>query len=179
MLTLFNRGDHDAFKAIFEQFFHSSCAFVNRYVESPEACEDIVQDTFINIWNKRGIFQDTLYFKAYLYKSLRNNAVYYLRGKKPGEDIDPKLHDDEYNVLQDMIIEEVHREIIAAIQKLPTQRRRIVELAMEGLSQEEIAEAMKISVNTVKTQKRKAFAALRVELNDLFVLIPLFVAPFS
>lgn len=59
-----------------------------------------------------------------------------------------------------IIEEEVHREIIAAIDKLPPERRRVVELSMVGYSQEEIAEKLNISVNTVKTQKRKAYAFL-------------------
>ena len=150
----FNRGDERAFKKLFDSFFGASCAFVKHYIPEHEAVEDVVQETF----------------KAYLYKSLRNNALFYLRQHRVNEEVDPRLEDNTESVLNVMIEEEVHREIIAAISKLPKERRRVVELSMAGFSQEEIAEKMAISVNTVKTQKRKAYAFLREELKHLFII---------
>ena len=170
LLHQFNRGDERAFKKLFDSFFGASCAFVKHYIPEHEAVEDVVQETFINLWEKRGIYSDMVYFKAYLYKSLYNNALFYLRQHKVSEDVDPGIEDDTESALNAIIEEEVHREIIAAIDKLPPERRRVVELSMVGYSQEEIAEKLNISVNTVKTQKRKAYAFLREELQHLFVL---------
>ena len=85
--------------------------------------------------------------------------------------IKPGLEDDTESALNAIIEEEVHREIIAAIEKLPPERRKIVELSMMGFSQEEIADKLEISVNTIKTQKRKAYAFLREELQHLFVFL--------
>ena len=170
LLEQFNKGNELAFKKLFDSFFRSSCAFVKRYIPDHEGVEDVVQETFINLWEKRGIYSDMVYFKAYLYKSLYNNALFYLRQHKVSEDVDPGIEDDTESALNAIIEEEVHREIIAAIDKLPPERRRVVELSMVGYSQEEIAEKLNISVNTVKTQKRKAYAFLREELQHLFVL---------
>ena len=169
LLYQFNKGDERAFKKLFGGLFKSSCAFVKRYIPDHGAVEDVVQETFINLWEKRGIYTDMVYFKAYLYKSLYNNALFYLRQHKISEDVDPGIEDNTETALAAIIEEEVHREIIAAIDRLPSERRRIVELSMAGHTQEEIAEKLKISVNTVKTQKRKAFAFLRAELQHLFV----------
>ena len=169
LLEQFNKGNEQAFKKLFDTFFGSSCTFVKRYIPDHEGVEDVVQETFINLWEKRGIYTDMVYFKAYLYKSLYNNALFYLRQHQVSEDVDPGLEDDTESALNAIIEEEVHREIIVAIDKLPSERRRVVELSMAGCSQEEIAEKLEISVNTVKTQKRKAFAFLREELQHLFV----------
>lgn len=169
LLHQFNKGDERAFKTLFDSFWGASCAFVKHYILEHEAVEDVVQETFINLWEKRGICTDMVYFKAYLYKSLRNNALFYLRQHRVNEEVNPGLEDDTESALNVMIEEEVHREIIAVINKLPKERRRIIELSMLGLSQEEIAEKMGISVNTVKTQKRKAYVFLRDELKHLFV----------
>ena len=144
LLYQFNKGDERAFKKLFDSFFKSSCAFVKRYISDHGAVEDVVQETFINLWEKRGIYSDMVYFKAYLYKSLYNNALFYLRQHKVSEDVDPGIEDDTESALNAIIEEEVHREIIA--------------------------EKLNISVNTVKTQKRKAYAFLREELQHLFVL---------
>ena len=169
LLYQFNKGDERAFKKLFDSFFGASCTFVRHYISEHEAVEDVVQETFINLWEKRGTCTDIVYFKAYLYKSLRNNALFYLRQHRMTEEVDLYLEDDTESALNLMIEEEVHREIFAAINKLPKERRRVVELSMSGCSQEEIAEKMGISVNTVKTQKRKAYTFLREELQHLFV----------
>lgn len=171
LLEQFNKGNELAFKKLFDSFFRSSCAFVKRYIPDHEGVEDVVQETFINLWEKRGIYTDMVYFKAYLYKSLYNNALFYLRKHKVNEEIDPGLEDDTESALNAIIEEEVHREIIAAIEKLPPERRKIVELSMMGFSQEEIADKLEISVNTIKTQKIKAYAFLREELQHLFVFL--------
>ena len=82
LLYQFNKGDERAFKKLFDSFFGASCAFVKHYIPEHEAVEDVVQETFINLWEKRGIYSDMVYFKAYLYKSLYNNALFYLRQHK-------------------------------------------------------------------------------------------------
>ena len=179
LLHQFNRGDERAFKKLFDSFFGASCAFVKHYIPEHEAVEDVVQETFINLWEKRGICTDMVYFKAYLYKSLRNNALFYLRQHRVNEEVDPRLEDNTESVLNVMIEEEVHREIIAAISKLPKERRRVVELSMAGFSQEEIAEKMAISVNTVKTIKLRAYRVLRERLKGIqWLLVETFVYYF-
>lgn len=170
-----SKGDERAFHKLFESFFKPSCAFVRRYIQEHEVVEDVVQETFIGIWEKREIFTDMVYFKAYLFKSLRNNAFFYLRQHIENETVNPAIEDDSESVLNAIIEEEVHREIIEAINKLPAERRRIILMTMSGNSQEEIAEKLNISVNTIKTQKRKAYAFLREELKNLFLFFLILV----
>lgn len=170
LLKRFNEGSDRAFKKLYDSCFGAACSFVARYVSDTFSVEDIVQDTFINVWEKRGTFTDIVHFKAYLYKSLRNNTLLLLRGNRPSEELSDSMEDDTDNVLQAIMTEEVHREIIAAIKKLPEERRKIIELTMLGNSQEEVARKLKISVNTVKSQKRIAYAFLREELKNLFSL---------
>lgn len=170
VLQQFNNGDEKAFKTIFDMFFKSSCAFVNNYVYEKDAVQDIVQETFINIWEKRGKYSDIIYFKSYLYKSLRNNSLYYLRQTKKEEEISYYLKDETEDLFKALVTEEVHREIIQAINKLPKERKKIIELSMRGLTHEEISKDLNISVNTIKTQKRKSYAFLRGELKNTFIL---------
>lgn len=165
-----NAGSERAFKEIFDRFFRSACTFVSRRVADPSAVEDIVQETFIHVWERRGRYPNALQFKAYLYKSLHNNALYHLRDRRPAEDVDPATEDETVNALGAIINEEVHREIHAAIQKLPPRRRKIIEMTLLEHTQEEIAQALHVTLNTVKTQKREAFDFLRAQLKDLFVL---------
>ena len=169
LLRNFNAGSERAFKKLYDSHFGAACSFVAQYVADTFTVEDIVQETFIHIWEKRGTYADFVHFKAYLYKSLRNNTLLFLRDSCPSEEPDASVPDDTDNALQAIITEEVHREIIAAIKKLPQERQKIIELTMLGDSQEEVARKLGISVNTVKTQKRMAYAFLREELKNLFV----------
>ena len=65
--------------------------FCETLIPDHEGVEDVVQETFINLWEKRGIYTDMVYFKAYLYKSLYNNALFYLRKHKVNEEMIPDL----------------------------------------------------------------------------------------
>lgn len=165
-----NEGDKTAFKKLFNKFFHSSCAFVNKYIAEKGAVEDVVQDTFINLWDKRKIFSGGLHFKSYLYKSLRNNSLYYLRQNKSNEEIPVDIKEENTDFLKSIIEEEISREITEAINNLPEQRKKIIELSLQGFKNEEISEELQISINTVKTQKRKAYAQLRENLENVFIL---------
>ena len=67
-----------------------------------------------------------------------------------------------------VVEEEVHRLVMEEINLLPEEQRRVILLHLEGKSNIEIAEAMEISVNTVKTHKARARQQLKVKLKDLF-----------
>ena len=126
LLRNFNAGSERAFKKLYDSHFGAACSFVAQYVADTFTVEDIVQETFIHIWEKRGTYTDFVHFKAYLYKSLRNNTLLFLRDSRPSEEPDASVPDDTDNALQAIITEEVHREIIAAIKKLPQERQKII-----------------------------------------------------
>ena len=69
---------------------------------------------------------------------------------------------------------EFNREISRAVSQLPEKRRQIILLSMTGMSVEQIAEALNISINTVKSQKTKAYTSLRQELKDISSFVFLF-----
>lgn len=174
VLSQFNAGDERAFQVLFYRFFKHASLFVKRFISDHDAIEDVVQETFIGIWEHRGACEDMLSFRAYLYKALRNNALYYLRKHHKEDEIDPALIDENGDFFAAIISGEVHREILNCVGKLSTERKKIIELTLQGHSQDEIATLLKISVNTVKTQKRHAYAFLRSELKNLFILFLLF-----
>ena len=86
LLRNFNAGSERAFKKLYDSHFGAACSFVAQYVADTFTVEDIVQETFIHIWEKRGTYADFVHFKAYLYKSLRNNTLLFLRDSRPSEE---------------------------------------------------------------------------------------------
>ena len=75
LIQRFREGDQRSFEKLFWTFFSSGRRFVRTFLIDDEAADDILQEVFIQMWNKRNIFNNETHFKAYFYKSLRNNTV--------------------------------------------------------------------------------------------------------
>lgn len=165
------QGNQSALKSLFDNFFKSGVLFVRNFIDDEAAAYDIVQEVFVNIWNNREVFSGSAHFRSYFYKSLKNRAFNHISRQTNNTPLLIDMQDDSTSVLDFMLREEVHRKIINAIANLPPERAKIIKLYMDGYSQEEISELLSISVNTIKTQKRKAYASLREELQDLFTFI--------
>lgn len=166
LIQRIKRGEVNAFKEFYLDFYPSLCIFANKYLEDEAASLDIVQEAFVYYWKKKNDFQTIDSVKAYLFKYIKNRSLNYLRDKKTRdravlEKMDSVLH------YRDTLIEtETYHLINKAISGLSPQGRRIIELSLDGLKNQDIADQLKISINTVKTIKLRAFKALRKELND-------------
>ena len=79
-----SRGDENAFKVLYEEFFHALLAVACKYVEM-ETAEDIVQDTFFKLWNTPQKFVQITDLRFYLYRSVQNQCLNYIRDKKVEE----------------------------------------------------------------------------------------------
>lgn len=168
LIKRFNQGDQRAFEELFHHFFDASLRFVASFIPGDPVAHDIIQDTFAGLWSKRRHFDNPLHFKAFLYKSLRNNTLFYLTRKRRTTGLEGAAHLGEEDAALRRIIEvEIGREITQAVSQLPPERRRIVLLSIEGLTVGRIAGELGISVNTVKTQKKRAYAQLRKEMKNL------------
>lgn len=170
------KGDITAFKLFFESFYPSLCLFANKYLKDKEVSLDIVQDAFLYLWNKNADFNSTGAAKSYLYQYVRNRSLNYLRDKELRQKMDLQNLQTETFFRDSLIEEETFRMISDAIRTLPPQGQRIIELTLDGFKNQEIADQLNISINTVKTIKLRAFASLRKELKDnIFVLFVLLV----
>ena len=75
------QGDEEAFNILYEEFFHALLAIACKYVES-EVAKDIVQDTFFKLWTTPHKFLVTTDLRFYLYRSVQNQCLNYIRDKK-------------------------------------------------------------------------------------------------
>jgi RNA polymerase sigma-70 factor (ECF subfamily) len=173
-------GDADAFGTFFTTYYPPLCYFGFQLIRDRPAAEDIVKDTFIKLWQKQQDFGTPQNVKAFLYITVRNACLNYLRHMQVREATNKELSylgmdREEAYVLNSMIRTEVMQEIHAEIEKFPEKRRHIFKLAyLEGLKNEEIANMLNISISTVKTQKARAILALRVHFTD-HQLVMLFI----
>ncbi len=163
------KDDEYAFTLLFYAYKDKLYSFCLRYTKSKELAEEIVQETFMKIWEGRRQLKPELCFGAYLYRITRNILFNYLKRvtieRKIKEQIlytEPKNHQQTEQSIQLADIETLLQKVIA---QLPPQRQTIFRLSrIEGLSHDEIAQKMNLSPNTVKVQMSKALKFLRTYL---------------
>ena len=166
-----NIEDKAVFKSLFNDFFVTLCLFAERYVEEPEMAADIVDESFVNLWQIRKNFNYLHQVKSFLYVSVRNLALNEIKHKRVEEAYRDWAGEGFRLWREEVIEEESYRLLMQAIQKLPAQCRRVIMLAMEGKANKEIAEELGISDGTVHSLKKTAYRRLREELKHYFYLI--------
>jgi len=171
-------GDKDAFRFFFDKYYIDLCNLVNIYIHDEAMAEEIVQDIYIYLWEKKGNIQIKSSVKAYLLKASKNKSLNYLRNEKAKMNFREKLREAseiDYEIPANALDARQLREIIEnAIKSLPEKCREIYRLAKENeLSYKEIAEELGISVKTVENQMGIALKKLREQLrpwyNDIFL----------
>jgi len=145
-------------------------SFAAKYISNSSICEDIVQDIFIKFWENRKTFLNIFAVKAFFYKSIRNSCLDYIKHQK----VEDKYA--EYSIAQnnsvqyfweDVIKKEAHGIVYEEINKLPEMSKKVLLLALQDKSNEEIAADLGITINTVKTHKSRAYKVLRGKLAGL------------
>lgn len=157
--------DEASFELLFRQLYTPLCRTVNKVVGDKQATEDIVQDAFFVLWEKRN--EVTISVKAYLYRSAINKAFNYLERNKRW--VRKELEGDWYDFVpaantieQEMAYKETEKTIHEALDMLPPAcKTAFVMSRMEEMSYKEIAEVLNISVKTVENQIGKALKLMR------------------
>lgn len=172
--NLYNKvkhGDANAFKELFNQLYPSMCVIARRYVDDTLA-EDIAQDAFVKLWNERETLLDIQSIKSYLYVSVKNLCLNHLRRNTVEDKYTSSIDQEDFFQFNNRVMEEeTYRILQQAIDKLPEQRRKIMLLTLQGVKNQEIAERLGISVNTVKTLKYKSLKLLKESLKDYFYIL--------
>jgi RNA polymerase sigma-70 factor (ECF subfamily) len=131
----------------------------------------MVQDVFISFWEKRQDFDHINAVKAFLYTSVRNKCLNQLKHQlviqKNEKELIRELESEQF-FASHIIEEEVFNRLTAEIRNLPKSSQEIMLLALNGLTNPEIADELNISVNTVKTQKKIAYSKLKHKLGPVF-----------
>lgn len=124
-------------------------------MEDADMSADIVQDVFAKLWQIRDDFFYLHQVKAFLYTAVRNHALNELEHSKVAHEYEQKIIAKKQMLFRDAIVEEETFRILSeAIEKLPTQMRAIMQLALEGKKNAEIAERLNVSSETVHTLKK-------------------------
>ena len=174
------RGDKSAFDFLVIKYQHRIIQLVNRYVKDPSEAQDVAQEAFIKAYRALGNFRGDSAFYTWLYRIAINTAKNYLVSRsRRNSDYQVDIQDAEVfenaPQLQGMETPERHllnQEIVDTIQeaidKLPEDMRTAIMLReFEGMSYEEIADAMDCPVGTVRSRIFRAREAIDNKLNPL------------
>ena len=163
-----DRGLRDGFGALFRQSYAELCSFVAQYVRSRAVAEELVQDLFLRLWERRESWQDAMPSRSYLYQAARNRAFDHLKRQRVAERQSFELVEEETNPPEAEVAlaaDDLRAALHRAIEQLPPRTREVFVLSRgHGLTYPQIAEALTISVKTVETQMTRAFRILRSQL---------------
>ena len=185
LLESFRLGSEEAFGVLFKEWYPAISYFAFSMLKDSGEAEDITEDAFIKLWNRRRIFTSLPRCKAYLYSCVRNAAIDLIRRRKISNSgmLELKyLTLDRSESYFDKVVEaELANRLYAAIETLPPGCRKIVTMVYkEGKNNHEVASALNLSVNTVRNQKQRAISLLRKKLlPPLLFLIPYFQSMFK
>ena len=134
-------------------------------MQDPVIAEDLVQDILLYVWNGERKFLQIDELTNYLYRAVYNRSMMWLRREKCKSRHLNRLmleNDPESDeMFMATVREELLRQLYLYIDELPSEQRKVIRLSIDGLSVNEIAEKLGISVNTVKTHKKRSFKQLR------------------
>lgn len=166
-----SNGDIKEFKLFFETFYPSVCAYARNYLEQTALVEDFAQEAFVEYWNKKKDFDNLKAVKAYIYKITRNKCLNHIRLHNIHKKIlQEQLLSEEYSY-EHILQEETYALLYKALNNLTPQSRKIMWLSLYGNTNEEIANQLDISINTVKTLKKNAYKKLRIQLKGSFLML--------
>jgi RNA polymerase sigma-70 factor (ECF subfamily) len=172
------------FEEIYLSWFSRMKHFAREYVISEEDAENIVQDVFMELWEKRPVLVDRTRLTAYLFTAVKNRSLNCLRHRLTEQEIAGRIQKEYQAVLRmnldslkffdhTLFGEEDSGQILSqALLSLPEQCRRVFVMSkIEGKKQKEIATELHISINTVETQIGIAYKKLRTELKKYSPLL--------
>lgn len=155
---------------LFQKYYARLVHFANQFLDNRESAEDITQEAFIKYWNlKDEVAGEEAAIKSFLYTSVKNgclNAVRHLKVVDSYAEQAQLSSINEETVVHSIIRSEVLGELHRAIASLPESCQKVSRMGfLEGMKNHEIAQELGVSINTVKTQKKRGLELLRSRLN--------------
>ncbi len=183
LLWRLKRDDEIAFKVIFNKYYPQLYYFILEFVPLKDIAENIVQDSFFTLWNKRHELTENTNFGAYLFTLAKNNCLYRIRDMRykkklfadfPIDNIELQTNIDVLSSIDssNYTFEEIEYIIQNTLNELPPQCKKVFMLSrFEEKKNKEIAEELNISVKVVEKHITKGLKIFREALKDYLPLV--------
>jgi RNA polymerase sigma-70 factor (ECF subfamily) len=166
MLSLLKTGDSKAFEQLYDLYSERIYLNLLKLVKSESIAEELLQDIFVKLWEKRAIIDVKTTFRAYLFRVMENRVHDFFRKTK----LDKRLHNhiisiasEKYTHIEEAVFNREASGILwQALDTLPPRRKEIFRLCkIEGKSYEEVSRELHISPSTISDHIVKATKAIR------------------
>jgi RNA polymerase sigma-70 factor, ECF subfamily len=177
LMELMAAGDGQVFEKVFKSHFKSLHAYACTLLDNEAVAEEMVQQVFYKLWERKEQVTVHTSLKAYLYRAVHNESMNYLKHLKVRAThqthvMQQQGHQQERNAAEKLAGKELEAKIRQALNELPEQCRTIFQLSrFEELKYREIADQLDLSVKTVENQMGKALKLLRLKLADFLILL--------
>jgi RNA polymerase sigma-70 factor, ECF subfamily len=165
-------GDGEAFmQVLFKSYYRPLGNVIYRVVQDRAVTEDLLQDVFLRVWNNRDSLTITTTYKAYLYRAAMNAALRHAerRKRQVGWDEAGIPEPARDSTAEQLDAQEAEQLVALALEALPPQCRAVFLMSrQEGLSYQQIAEALDVAPKTVENQMGKALRIMRDKLSGFF-----------
>lgn len=176
LVERFRSGDEKAYAELYDQMYTALCFYTYKLIQDDQEAQCIVNETFQKIWKIHANFDAMPSIKAFLYRVCYREGCDFLKyglKKKPKRLEDVKelsfQPTEEQDVLSRMVQNELILRIFAEIEKMPPQRKTVLQLFYkEGLTTREIAEMLSMKEDVVRSTKAQALQQLRKQLGITF-----------
>ena len=180
LVIQFKEGNQASFKKLYSTYAPILYAFSRKYLLIQEDAEEIVQEVFLRIWEKRGNIDESQSFSSYVIQAAKHRIFNGFRKKVNQQAyLDFLMYADSPSknfTEQEVDYQDVKQKAGVAINAMPPKRQEIFRMSRElGLKNKEIAEKLQISIKTVENQMGQALKYLREELSEYQMLIFLFL----
>lgn len=177
-------GDTQAYEMIFRTHYVPLCNYAFTFVADRDMAEEIVQGTFLYLWEKREAMEIHSSLKSYLYTAVRNRCLNEIKHRKVRQQhINRELLTADAgmeSVSEEIAAAELEERIQIAIEKLPEQCRMVFKLSrFEELKYAEIADQLSISIKTVENHMGKALKIMRQQLKEYLPLVILMITNWA
>lgn len=171
LIRRFKRGDMKAFRKIYDTYCEPLFRFANSYLKDSFEAEEIVQDVFLKVWEKRDEVDEQKSFKSYLYRITVNKVFNELKHRVVKQkyeqhalNFDQVTSETPESSIQ---FQELNKQLDILLTKLPEQQRTIFIMSRwKGLTNAEIAENLSLSIRTVENQIYRAAKFIKLHLNE-------------
>lgn len=167
LITLFNRGNEKAYYGIYKELYPSIFTLANKMVNNTQEAQDVCTESFVKLFQTEEKFDSLQNLKAYLFRITRNACLDVIKM----EERHSLRHKELLYLMEnkeELFRQEVEADLVemvyASIENLPRKCRNILKMTLTGISYEEIAARLNISVSTVRNQKARGVKLLRIAL---------------
>lgn len=175
----FLTGNLKTFEMIFNQYYRPLVQYGNTFMKDLDEAEDVVQQVFVSVWEKRERTEIHTSLRALLYKAVHNACLNRIKQQKVRRDFaHSEVMSHHSEAVSDPLQEkELQQHIEDAVSMLPEQCAKIFRMSrFEQLKYQEIADQLGLSVKTIENQMGKALKLMRESLKDYLPVFIFFLA---